>query len=159
MKDPDAPTRARLADVRARIAAADGQIAQFGGVLVAPDRVAELLQSLLSRHGGLSLVSLRTLPPSPLIAPPTPDKDAKPAEKSAEKPAVAMPSPGNIYRHGIEIKVSGTYHGLLGYVAELERSPQKLLWGSMALKVTSHPYSELTLVVYTLSLDSTWLIV
>lgn len=42
---------------------------------------------------------------------------------------------------------------------ELEASPQKLLWGNLRLAVKKHPVSELTLIVYTLSLDSIWLVV
>ncbi len=66
---------------------------------------------------------------------------------------------GNIYKHGIEIKLAGGYGDLLAYVADLEASPQKLLWGGMRLTVKQFPVSELTLTVYTLSLDSIWLVV
>ena len=48
---------------------------------------------------------------------------------------------------------------LVAYVAELENSPQKLLWGGIRLAAREYPVSELTLTVYTLSLDSTWLVV
>jgi MSHA biogenesis protein MshJ len=66
---------------------------------------------------------------------------------------------GNIHKHGIEIRMAGNYLDLLAYVADLESLPQKLLWGNMALTVTAYPRSELTLTVYTLSLDPTWLVV
>ncbi|MDO9244269.1 MAG: hypothetical protein Q7U32_10740, partial [Rhodocyclaceae bacterium] len=81
--------------------------------------------------------------------------------KEGEKPGAttaSMPG-GNIYKHGIEIKLAGNYQDLLAYVNELEASPQKLLWGNLRLAVKKHPVSELTLIVYTLSLDSIWLVV
>ena len=65
----------------------------------------------------------------------------------------------NIYRHGLEVRLAGSYADLLDYVAELERTPQRLLWGGMMLSVTTYPRSELTLTVYTLSRDRDWLAV
>lgn len=159
-RDPDAPTKAALAEVRARLSATEGGLRQFEGALVPPQRVPVLLQSLLARHGGLSLVSLRTLPPTPLIAPATEKKDGRPGEagKTAQAMRPAMPG-GNIYKHGIEIKVAGAYPDLLAYLTELEKAPQKLLWGELRLVVTGYPRSELSLTVYSLSLDAAWLVV
>jgi MSHA biogenesis protein MshJ len=154
--DPDAPNRAVLARLQQELAAADRDIRGFDRVLVSPAQAPALLQKLLVRHRGLSLVSLTTLPPQPLIAPAPPDKPGTAQPAADAKPPAAG---SNIYRHGIEIKVAGSYHDLLAYVAELESGAQKLLWGGMQLAVRQHPVSELTLTVYTLSLDSTWLVV
>lgn len=150
VKDPDADTKSALAELRKQLAASDEQLHAYDGVLIAPAQVPQLLQSLLARHRGLTLVSLQSLPPVPLIAPP---------EKKEEKAAAAAPAPGgNIYKHGIEIKLAGNYLDLLSYVAELEQARQKLLWGRMDLAVGAYPRSELTLTVYTLSLDPRWLV-
>jgi MSHA biogenesis protein MshJ len=145
--DPDAANRAELERMEKRIAETRRDIQGFDRLLVPPEQAPTLLQALLARHRGLNLVSLTTLPPRPLI------------EKTAnadEKPAVS--AGGNIYRHGIEIKVVGSYLDLLAYVAELEGNAQKLLWDGMHLSST-YPVSELTLTVYTLSLESAWLVV
>jgi MSHA biogenesis protein MshJ len=156
VKDPDAPTRAALAEIRAKLAAADGELRRFDAALVPPSRVPQLLQSLLTRHKGLSLVSLATLPPAPLVAPPAEAKD----KRAGDAAPAAAPQPGaNIYKHGIEIRVAGGYLDLLAYLAELEQAGQQLLWGRMSLAVVAYPRSELTLTVYTFSLDPTWLVV
>lgn len=149
--DPDATNRAALEQLRKQLADAERDIRGFDRVLVAPAQAPALLQTLLARHRGLTLVSLTTQAPRPLLAPPeekTPDGKAAPA---------AMPG-GNIYKHGIQIRVAGSYHDLLAYVAELEGGERKLLWGGMSL-ASKYPVSELTLTVYTLSLESTWLVV
>lgn len=155
-KDPDAARRVQLQQLREQLATLDRDIKQFDRSLVASSQAPALLQTLLARHRGLTLVSLTTLAPQALIEPPE-----KKEPKDGGKPAAeAPPMPGgNIYKHGIEIKLAGNYHDLLAYVAELEASPQKLLWGGMRLVVKNHPVSELTLTVYTLSLDETWLVV
>lgn len=152
--DPDAPNRAILEQLHNELAMAEREIRGFDRVLVTPAQAPQLLQTLLARHRGLSLVSLTTLPPQPLV-PPRPAKDDG---KGAAKETPAAPG-ANIYKHGIEIKVAGGYHDLLAYVGELEGGPQKLLWGGMRLAVQQHPLSELTLTIYTLSLEETWLAV
>ena len=158
--DPNAANREALQKLRDQLSGTDRDLKTFDRTLVAPTQAPALLQTLLARHRGLKMVSLATQAPQPLIAPPVskePAEKVKP-DKARTDEAQQMPG-GNIYKHGIEIKVAGSYPDLLAYVADLEASPQKLLWGDMRLAVTNHPISELTLTVYTLSLDATWLVV
>jgi MSHA biogenesis protein MshJ len=82
----------------------------------------------------------------------------------AATPAVATtaalpPSDGApLYRHGVEITVEGSYGDLMGYLSALESLPgPRLLWGGIKLKVEKHPTVQLSLTVYTLSLDKAWL--
>lgn len=147
--DPDAATKAALAEIKAQLTAQDSERMAFDRVLVPSHRVSQLLQSLLARHRGLELVGMRTLEPVPLIERP----------RAADAKAAVATEGGNIFKHGIEIRVAGSYADLLSYVAELERSPHKLLWHKMSLAAKEYPRSELTLTVYTLSLDSAWLVV
>lgn len=151
VKDPDAPNKAALAQTQARLAGVVQELRAFENVLVPPERIPQFLQALLARHRGLELVSLKTLPPVPLLA-------SKAGDAKAEsKPATVLGL--NIHKHGIEFKMAGGYLDLLSYVAELERLPQKLMWGKLVLAVVAHPKCELTLTVYTLSLNSVWLVV
>jgi MSHA biogenesis protein MshJ len=152
--DPDSANRAALQRLREEVGATEREIGAFGNTLVPPQRVPALLQTLLTRHRGLTLISLTTLAPRPLIELPASNKAVA---KLADEPP---PLPGgNLYKHGIEIKLAGGYQDLLAYLAELDASPQKLLRGGMSLVVRQHPVSELTLTIYTLSLDPTWLVV
>jgi len=83
---------------------------------------------------------------------------AAPAAPAAT-PVVLPPSDGApLYRHGVEITVEGAYGDLMGYLASLETLPgPRLLWGGVKLKVEKHPTVQLSLTVYTLSLDRAWL--
>lgn len=157
VKDPDAPNKAAIAEVRGRIAAVGQELRSYDKILVPPERVPQLLQALFARHRGVELVGLRTLPPKSLLA----SAAVKAAEKPGAKPeAKTAPSrESDIHQHGIEIKLAGSYLDLLAYVSELERLPQKLLWGNLSLTVGTYPRCEMTLVVYTLSLDPTWMVV
>ena len=150
--DPDAANRKALAELQAQLATVDQEIGSLDDQLVPPQKMGKVLQMVLSRHRGLSLVSLRSLAPEPLLAP----SDDK--QSAAERLAMLVRQE-NLWRHGLEIRVAGSYADLLAYVAEMERGPQRLLWGDMALKVTAWPKSELTLTVYTLSRERDWLAV
>jgi MSHA biogenesis protein MshJ len=156
LKDLDAPNKAALAEVKSRMVEVDRELRDYERALVPPDRVQDLLRSLLLRHRGLELLSFETLPPTPLVAPAlTTETKAADGKTPEAKPA---PKGESIHKQGIEIKISGNYLDLLSYVSDLEHLPQKLLWGSMSLVVTTYPKSELTLTVYSLSPDSRWLV-
>ena len=45
----------------------------------------------------------------------------------------------------------------VSYLQAMEALPQRVLWGSVSLKVEQHPKSVLTLRVYTISRERHWL--
>ena len=59
----------------------------------------------------------------------------------------------------MQISLRGGYPELLRYVSALERMPAQMFWGEVTLSVEQYPYSVLTLTLYTLSQDKTWLTV
>jgi MSHA biogenesis protein MshJ len=150
-RNPDAAVTAQLAEVRRQVARIDDKFKAIEHKLVPPDKVASLLQAMLERSHGLRLVALRTLPPSGLI---------EPAAAAAQEPKVSPDKapPAGIYKHAVEITVEGGYRELLAYLAQLERSPQQLFWNRASLRA-DYPSSTLTLVVFTLSTERTWLAV
>lgn len=167
LKDPDASNRGALQEVRKRMAAIDMRLRNIQDRLVMPDKMQAFLEGLLARNRKLELLSLRTLPPAPLIDQPEPGKKADGKDKDAKEiRAIRKPvsvsgdiSVTNIYKHAIEIRIAGSYNDLLTYLAELEEMPQRMMWGSIELTVEKHPRCVLTLTVYTLSLDKQWLVV
>lgn len=69
-----------------------------------------------------------------------------------------IPKAGSLlYRHGVEITVRGNYLDMIDYMAALESLPTQLFWGGAKLEVDDYPSARLTLTMYTLSLDPTWL--
>jgi MSHA biogenesis protein MshJ len=154
VKNPDAAMHTELKETRDRLAHLGETIKGYDQQLIAPDQMTLVLQALLSGHRGLQLVNMRTLAPMSILASPA-DSAAKPGDAAKADAADA----GGIYKHGIEITVAGSYQDLVAYVNEIEHSSQHLLLGRMKLSVARHPRVELTLTVYSLSLDRTWLVV
>lgn len=146
--DPDAGRKAELAALNGEQARLDEQLRQFGSVLVRPEEMNGLLERLLARNAGLRLVSLKTLAPQSVLQPGDATKDAagKPVERNFD-----------LYRHGVEIRLEGSYGQLQSYLAQLEKLQQRLLWGQLNYRVVEYPKAEMTLTVYTLSPDKTWL--
>jgi MSHA biogenesis protein MshJ len=102
-RDPDAPVREKLAQVQADSEKLGDSLRAMQKGLVAPERMAPLIDTILRANGRLKLVSMRTLPVSPLNeatppeAAPAPEagaKGAKPAPAEVLKGAVASTEVG-----------------------------------------------------------------
>jgi MSHA biogenesis protein MshJ len=148
--DPDAAAKNELAALQEEQAKLDTELRQRGTTLVRPEDMNGLLERLLARHPGLRLVSLKTMAPKGILA----DK-----ESAAEKPGEAkrLEKRFDLYRHGVEIRVEGTYGELQAYLLRLEQLPQRLLWEQLQFKVIEYPKAEMSLTVYTLSPERDWL--
>ena len=93
----------------------------------------------------LKLVNLKTLPVSTLLG----DQNATGAATGGGGFA--------LYKHGVEMEVQGSYLELLGYLSQLEKSPWRMFWSRVKMDVKEYPKVRLTLTLYTLSMDKTWL--
>lgn len=156
LKDPDAANRNALKQTRQELEALDSKLRLVENSLVPPEKMQIFLESLLSKNRTLELLSFNTLPPTPLIER---IEEKKIDGKADAAPVPASFAPPNIYKHGIEIKIAGSYNDLLMYLAEIERMPQRIIWNRNKLSTELYPRNEMTLTLYTLSLDKQWLVV
>lgn len=151
--DPDASGRARLALLNRELAEIDISLGGVQKKLVAPDNMARLLEDILNRNRQLRLVGLKTLPLAPLVERKEKEGGAAPQLAAASQQPVEQV----VYKHGVEITLQGSYPDLLRYLTELEGLPWRMYWATAEFRVEQYPQARLTLVVYTLSLDKTWL--
>ncbi|MDP2806296.1 MAG: type II secretion system protein GspM [Gallionellaceae bacterium] len=149
--DASSPLRERLKLIKEQIAEGETYLKNRRDKLVPPEKMGDLLEQVLSKNGRLQLVGLETLAVAPLIEP-LATKAALGA--TATKP---IAQDKQVFKHGVKITVRGSYSDLLQYLTELERLPTQMFWGSIKLNVVQHPSAELTITLYTLSLDTTWL--
>ena len=163
--DPDAQERARLQSTRAGIDRISAGLLAVQKGLVAPERIAPLLENLLRGHGKLRLMALKTLPvtgmnealaPAAQTAPSAAPAAVAPAPATANQPAPPKPRE-LLYRHGVEIVLQGSYLDMVTYMDALEALPVQLFWGKASLDAQEYPNSRLTLTLYTLSLDQKWM--
>lgn len=156
-KDPDRAERERLAQLKAELAGLEARIAAEERRFTAPSQMRAVIGGLLARSRGVSLVEMKTLAATTIAearaVAPKPAPGAKPPAAAAKPPA----SERLIYRHGVELTVTGSYLDLLSYVRDLEGLPTQLYWGSLELDAAAYPKIALKLTLYTLSLDRAWL--
>jgi MSHA biogenesis protein MshJ len=151
--DPDAGAKAEIAALRAEQDGLESELQKLGTTLVQPEEMNRLLEQLLARHAGLRLLSLKTLKPQSVLG------DPEPVGTSATNQAA---TPDNVrhfdlYRHGLEIRLEGSFAELHAYLVQLEQSPQRLLWGRLQYEVIDYPRAEVSLLINTLSADKSWL--
>jgi MSHA biogenesis protein MshJ len=138
--DPDAQNRRRATELRAELASLEARIVAEQRRFTSPQRMREVLEEMLERDKRLRLVDLKTLPITDLAG----------TQGQAGR---------RIFRHGVELTLSGSYLDLHAYLAALERMPTQLYWGKVEMSVSAYPVTTLKLTVYTLSFDKAWLVV
>jgi MSHA biogenesis protein MshJ len=154
--DPDDVRRSYRNALRQQLAEIDQNMQGLQRGLVPPERMAKLLEEMLSRSRGLQLLSLRTLPVQRFETPPAGpagkagDRTAKPAPKDPER---------TVYQHSFEVTLQGSYIELHDYLAQLEKLPWQMFWGRISVQTEKYPRLRVTLTVQTLSLNKAWLIV
>ena len=139
-QDPDLVARAELAGVKNQLGEVGGRLEAIESALLPSQRMPSLLEQMIGRDTGLRLLSLRSLPLAPLVDKKTSVDETAPA-KSVDKPA--NPEVG-LFKHGVEIKLEGSYQALLSYLERLEQSKSALLWSSISLSAEKHPKLVLT---------------
>ncbi|MGK5078917.1 type II secretion system protein GspM [Janthinobacterium sp. HLX7-2] len=145
--DPDRDARARLAALLAETATLKQALRQQQHGLVAPERMVTLLAHLLRQHAGLRVVSLKTLPSSNVGE----SKAAASNDAAAKAPAPLL------HRHGVEVVLQGSYADMVDYMQALQSMPTRVFWGKAQLAAETYPGATLTLTLYTLSMDDTWI--
>ncbi|RZT10789.1 MSHA biogenesis protein MshJ [Duganella sp. CF402] len=158
--DPDAATRDKLKAVQHEIDTTSAGLMAVQKGLVAPDKIAPLLDHLLRGNGKLKLMSMKTLPVAGLNEAMQPAAAAPAAGAQPAVPANPAPQPKPrelLYRHGVEIVLQGSYLDMVNYMEALESLPVQLFWGKAKLDAQQYPNSRLTLTLYTLSLDPKWM--
>lgn len=144
VSDSASARKQRLGELRNRLAGLDQQIDTKRRELIPPEKMTVFLGDVLRRNRAVQVGSLRTLPPTGL---------------STAGAGQGPGSGGAMYRHGVEVVLTGQYFDLLGYVQDLERLPVKLFWGGFDLDARGYPQVTLKLSIFTLSPEKTWLVI
>ena len=137
--------------VRAQTAEVETRILEEQRRFTDPRQMRAVLEEMLARNGRVTLIGMKSLATT-LIT------DSRPEAPRVKRAAEAGASgERSVYRHGIELRVAGSYLDLLAYLKELERLPTQLYWGGAELGSDAYPVVTLKVTVYTLSLDKSWL--
>ncbi len=135
--DPAAVRRAERDALRKQLADIDKTMGQVQRGLVPPERMGRLLEEVLRGGSGLQLVSLRTLPVQRF------DPVAWPV------PSLSGPNDAErqLYQHGFEITVQGSYAEVHDYLRRSSRLPWRLFWSRSRSAQTRSSYPKLSVTM------------
>jgi MSHA biogenesis protein MshJ len=111
--------------------------------LIEPARMIPALKSLLAEQPGLTLLALET-------------EGVRPALAGPDGAATPLPPAETFYKHGVTLRVQGSYASLTDYITRIEGLPWTMQWDKLRIDASQHPKLELTLKLNTLSREPTW---
>ncbi|HCS65638.1 MAG TPA: MSHA biogenesis protein MshJ [Cellvibrio sp.] len=106
--------------------------------LISAEQLPKVLEEILRRTASVELLQVRTLAATELQLD---------AEKSAENNTRGT----GVYKHGVLIRVAGSYTQLIQLMKELENLEWKFYWESLNYTVKQYPNAEIEIRVFTLS--------
>ena len=152
-RDPNEDTRNKIAQYEAKLAKVDVKLLTLTSDLISPVQMRYALLDLLKLEKGVSLLSFELLGAQPLLSSESSEDDPSKGNQSKEKAkteSVEPPVGLNLYRHGIKLKLSGSYFDLQNYLFQLEQLSWKFFWQDFNFKLTEYPKSELEIEMYSL---------
>jgi MSHA biogenesis protein MshJ len=138
---PAADSKVVVEALTAEIAEIERRLAGATSGLIAPKEMAQVLEQVLARASRLKLQGLRTLPPQAVVAP------------NAQAGAAAA----QIYKHVVELELTGSYLDTLYFLQQLEALPWRFFWDHVEYTVEEHPLGRVKLRLYTLGLEEGWI--
>jgi MSHA biogenesis protein MshJ len=109
--------------------------------LIPPQRMTQVIHDVLSRQQGVTLISLRSLPPRELAL--------------ADGPGA--PASNGPYVHTVVLVMQGQYLDVLAYLQALESLPWHFYWQSLELDATHYPVTRVTVRLGTVSMSHDWI--
>jgi MSHA biogenesis protein MshJ len=170
-QDPNAALRAQLAVLQTQAQTTQDEFKKLQHSLVPAQEISSWLGSVMQAQRGLQLTGLRTLPVTSVTELLAPKLTADAASPAAPSSTASSPNSSSqtaagkdsrdawLYRHGVEITLSGSYSDLHAYLNALEQLPRRVYWGELKINAQAHPAIVMTLTVYTISLEKTWWVI
>jgi MSHA biogenesis protein MshJ len=137
-----------LGRLRAQVKTIEQQVKARESGLISPEKMIAALKTLMAEQSGLTLLALETEPGKPVLE--------APAANAAGETPTPIPPAEVFYKHGVTMRLQGSYAELTQYVARLESLPWTLQWELVRLDAHAYPRIELTLKLNTVSREPTW---
>lgn len=148
--EPGNAARAQLQSAQTQLTAVDQALETAAAGMIAPERMAAVVQDVLRQQHAITLVSLRNRPVMSLMNSHALDSESAAGEDA--KPVMTSP-----YVHRLQLVVEGSYPDIVDYLHTLETLPWRLYWNRLDLETTHYPTNRVQIELSTLSLDATWL--
>ena len=153
--DPNQALEIKISQIEKRLAAVDKQLLTLTEDLVNPIEMRQALVKLLRLQKGVSLTSFNVLQAEPLLFSAPEDSENELGQDTTPELELSKGESKKLslglYRHGIQITLTGKYFQLRDYLQQLEDLPWKFFWHDFHYQLIEYPQSELKIEVYSLS--------
>lgn len=156
--DPATVALKKEEQLRKELTDINAQLASQSAGLIPPERMVRVIQDVLARQRGVTLISLHNQPVTTL----TQAKASTPPVESfvttpASERAVLDASAAGPYVHPVELVVEGRYLDILAYLHALEALDWRFYWKLLELETVRYPTNRVRLEINTLSMDKDWI--
>lgn len=143
--DPAILRKAVIAELQQRIGVVETNLAGLSQGLISAALLPKALEDILQKTASIRVLQVRTLPVSEL-------QIAAAVEPGVDKaPAGGQLVGSGVFKHGVLIRVTGSFQQLLQLVGAIETLPWRFYWESLDYRVTRYPNAEIDIRVFTLS--------
>lgn len=132
-----------------RIRGIEDEILGFSDVMTQPKAMTDILKSILSQRGDLSIKSLKNEEAKPIRFEPNKAEDKSEPKKELPK--------ASLYRHSLELVLEGSFDSAKSFLKKMEASNKNIYWELIEYEVLEYPQGELTIRVFTLSRVKEWI--
>ena len=112
--------------------------------MVSPKDMNTVLNHLIQKSEGLTVVSMESLATKPLFAAKTLEENGKSKQFQ-------------VFNHGLRVELLGSYIDTLRFLKALEQQNVNVMWDEIDYEVKKYPKARIVIVLHTLSLDEGWI--
>ncbi len=158
-EDPNAENITRLQILRSRLIDVQADLESSTGSLVSPKDMPKLLETVLHKIGGLTLLNLKSLGVTPIVENDAASESVVKAEinNNGFEEKLTADNIDNAYKHGLRIEITGDYLTTLSYLKRLEELEWGFYWDNFKLTVNEYPDASVAIEIFTLSLNKEWI--
>lgn len=140
--DPNTPVQQRIKQLQGQIDSITEQLETQTENLVPANKMAAMLESVLSTSKGLTLIELQSIAPVPILM---------------GQPEEGEELQAGLYRHGVTLIFEGRYFDIQQYLENLESLPWQFYWKKFDYQVGEYPTASVELEIYTLSTNKAFI--
>jgi MSHA biogenesis protein MshJ len=156
-ENPDADNIAKLKILRSRLINVQADLELSTDSLVSPEDMPKILETVLHKIDGLTLLNLKSLGVSPIITKDEAKAKATAVNNNSNDKKLTADNLDNAYKHGLRIEISGDYLTTLDYLRSLEELEWGFFWDKFNLTVNKYPDANVVIEIFTLSLKQEWI--
>lgn len=139
-RDPHAQLKQELQQLQEKKAQLDADLESLSAGLVRAEKLPQILHQVLASTGKMQLLSMSTMPVQTIDL-----QDKNQADATAET------TQAQLYKHGLQVKLQGSYRQTYEFLQALEVNAKQFYWEAFAFEVQEYPQALVTLRLFTLA--------